>query len=309
MAGPVYHATERDLPTVRRLIVGTFAPNALRPGPLTPYLAAENACDPSFRPAQYIFRRDRKGVVSALKLTVRELHHPSGPVKVTLIGGVCTRPEMRRRGLVGPVIRESLAYSKRIRAAGQIIVTPIRDYYLRHGYTYFPSVVHSGKLPDLPARLPRVELLTPKDADWATELYNAAADGYGPIMRTAEYMRKWVLEMRLLRRALVGLKLLNARRRPAAYLIAEFSDKGTRIHEAVSRSRTGRDEALLLAHLRTLNRRRFTFQAPDSHPLVRCLRRRQRVTRKVVQRFMYYPLKRAFPVPDETFSYSMLDMV
>lgn len=309
MAGPVRHArNEKDVLAVYDLMHETFCPNAPRRHVRPPFYFAYDVNDPDYQPEQHIFRRDRKGVASALKLFVRQLHHPSGPIKITLIGAVCTRKDCRGQGLAGPVIRESLDYSRRIRATAQFIVTPIKNYYLRYGYRYFPSIEYSGDLPDLPARLPRVEVLQSSDAAWMTEAYNAAADGYGPIVRSEDYMKNWILGLRLSRLNHVGLKLLR-RGEPVAYLIADISQKEARVREAVSQRRNGRDLGLLAAHLRTLNKRRFVFFGRDAHPLVSHLDRRQKLQRRRIERFMYYPFSGSCPDPDETFMYSALDNV
>jgi len=301
-------ARNEDLPAVRQAMHDTFCPNH-QPGPLAPFYVRYEVCDPDFQPEQYRFRRLRGRVASLLKVFVRRLHHPSGPLPVTIIGGVCTREEYRGRGLIGPVIRDSLEYSRSLGAKAEIIVTPRKDYYLRHGFTYVTTHDRTARIPDLPAADACVEPLRGDDAGWMTELFNGSADGYGPIVRTETYTRKWLLEMRLASADMLGLKLLR-RGRPAAYGIFNFRDRPLRIMEVVSKRGDGRDEAALLSFCRTLGRDRFAAHVPARHPLIRFLAAaRVRVRAIPAERYMYLALDPSFPVPDQDFIYSWLDFV
>jgi len=310
MAVRVFGATENDLDEVRELLRLSFRGPDYRPGVVAPFYIAYDACDPWFRPEQYRFRRWRGKVVSALKVFVRTLRHPDGPIPITVIGAVCTAEKLRGRGLIRPVIEDSLAYSRALGARAQFIVTPRRNYYLRHGYRYFRSVEHSGPLPDLaPKRGLRLLPLGAADAAWVTDLFNAAPCAYGPIVRTEEYTRRWVLEMRLASSNTFGLKLLR-RGEPAAYLLASMEGETLRIWEAASRSGRGADEALLASSLRRLGAGRFRALLPEDHPFLRFLRGLDvRIHRRGIERFMVYPLDDTLPPPDERFYYSFVDFV
>jgi predicted N-acetyltransferase YhbS len=294
---------------VQALIQRTFMPKAGPPLKLASFCQMHQLTDPAFAPEQYIFRRDRRGVVSALKVFVRELHHPAGPFKVTLIGNVCTREDQRRKGLIGPVLRASLDYSKRIGAKGQFIVTPREGYYERHGYRCFKTLRFTGPLPDAPPDTVRIELLQRRDATWMTEMYNRRGGPYGPIVRSLEYMRKWVLTGHVGRLGRIGLKLVR-RGKPVAYLIAEIGRPAC-ICETVALSDRGRDEALLAGHLRRLGRRRFEMESvAESHPFILSLRRRgARLRRETREHAMAYPLSPDLPPPGEAFTFSPLDKV
>jgi predicted GNAT family N-acyltransferase len=311
----VFHATEADLPAVRALLHATFVRE--KPAAEIPFYTRYEVCDPDYRPGQYLFRRLGRQVVSALKVFVRRLHHPAGPVLVTIIGGVCTREDLRGRGLVRPVIEESLRYSRRLGARAELIVTPRRGYYLRHGFRYFDTVVHEGLVPSIRLGDAGVGMIMADDAAWMTEAYNRQPQAYGPIVRSEAYVREWVLGMRLTRLEKVRLKLLR-NGRPTAYLIGEVGkgldsaqgEPGARVIEAVTESGDGEDAARLLAFLARFGIRRFVAGLPDSHPLIASLRRhRVPLRRSAEQRFMYYPLDPAFPIPDEEFYYSSLDLV
>jgi len=298
----VYHATPANLPEVHKLLAATFNKSKLHePG------------DPGYRPGQFIFRRRRGKAVSALKVYLRQLHHPGGAVPVTLIGGVCTREDLRGRGLIAPVIAESLRYSRKLGAKAQLIVTPRRNYYLRHGYRYFKTAVHAGALPDLTLRGARVELLRQDDAPWMTELYGAQRFAYGPMVRNEDYVRFRIVAQAASRPGRIGLKLLR-KGEPVAYLVAGIGaeEKGSpdlRVLEAVSRAGDGAYAAVLLSFLRSLQGARFVCNFPDDHPLVRFLRRRGRLKRTTEERFMYYALDDSFPMPGENFYFSFLDFV
>lgn len=306
----VFAATEDDVPEVRELLRVAFRGKDFRPDTaVAPFYIAYDTCDPLFRPEQYRFRRLRGRIVSALKVFVRTLRHPSGPIPITLIGAVCTAEALRGRGLIGPVIADSLDYSRRIGARAQFIVTPRRNYYLRHGYRYFPTVEYAGHLPEIPAFGARIEPLQYSDAGWMTEVFNAAPSGYGPILRTEDYTRRWILGMRLAEPGAIGLKLLR-RGRPCAYVLAWTQWGARRIIEAVSRSGRGRDEAALASALRRIGFAEFRAHFPDAHPLIAHLReRRVRLTRSVEERFMVYPFDDALPMPDGHFLYSFADFV
>ena len=309
MAVRICGATEKDLPEVRELLRVTFRGPGFQPGAVAPFYVAYDICDPWFRPEQYRFRRRRGKTVSALKVYVRTLHHRDGPIPVTVIGAVCTAERLRGRGLIGPVIEDALAYSRRIGAKAQFIVTPRRNYYLRHGYRYFETTEYSGRLPEVAPKGVRIEPLHRGDAGWMTDLFNAASLGYGPIVRTEEYTGKWVLQMRLAQPDALGLKLLR-RGRPAAYLCARAEKGALRIVETASRRRDGADEATLAACLRFLGAGRFRAHVPAAHPLLRGLRAAgARLRSARIERCMVYPLDDAFPMPDDGFCYSFFDLV
>ena len=301
-------ASAKELGEVHETLRETFARDA-EPGAVKPFYIACDVSDPDYRPEQYRFRRFRGRVVSALKVYVRRLHHPNGPVPVTVIGGVCTRQEYRGRGMIGPVMQDSLEYSRSLGAKAELIVTPRPDYYLRHGFAYAKTYERTARIPELPLRNGRVEPLRPEDAGWVTDMFNAAAQGYGPVIRTEEYTRKWVIGMKLTKPDCLGFKLLR-RGRPVAY--GAFSFNGDRIHvmEIASRKRNGVEESALLSVCGPLGRQRFVAHFPREHPLIAHLSQSgTRVGRKPIQRYMYYPLDPSFPIPDEHFEYSRLDFV
>ena len=305
----VYGAVPDDLDEVRAVLNETFVREddaGARPAFYTRY----ERCDPDFRPEQYRFRRLRGRIVSALKVYVRTLHHPDGPIPVTVIGGVCTRPHLRGRGVVGPVIEDAVDYSRSLGAKAVMIVTPRKNYYLRHGFTYVTTYERSGRVPELRPRGARIEPVWADDAGWMTEIWNAAADGYGPIVRTEAYTRKWICEMRLSSPKHFGFKRVR-RGRPVGYVIFDFFRGDVmQVTECVSRSCRGRDEAALLSFARRIGQDRFSCHFPVRHPLIRFLReKRARLTVAPTERFMYYSLNDAFPIPDETFYYSVCDFV
>ena len=308
MPARVYGAKASELPEVREAIREAFEPDR-EPGAIAPFYISYEVCDPEFRPEQYRFRRQRGRIVSALKVYTRRLRHPDGPVPVTLIGSVCTREKLRGRGLVRPVIQDSLEYSRSLGAKAEIIVTPRRNYYLRHGFKYFTTHEHTGRIPDLTLRGARIEPLRVEDAGWVTDVSNAAAGAYGPILRSEAYTRKWVLQMRLAPASIVGVKLVR-RGRPAAYAVFDFRRQVMRVTEAVSRSGRGTDEVALLSFCRGLGCKRFVCHVPRSHPLVAGLIAMGVGPRRVpTQQYMYYPLDDTFPIPDDAFCHSWLDSV
>ena len=91
----IHHAKRKDLAAIRGLMLDTFLGKNREPGALTDFSVAYEVCDPDFTPEQYLFRKYRGRITSALKVFVRRLHHPAGPVLVTIIGGVCTREDHR----------------------------------------------------------------------------------------------------------------------------------------------------------------------------------------------------------------------
>lgn len=308
MPARLYGATAREVSEVRAMVHESYA-QVCQPGPRSPFYIRYDVCDPDFRAEQWRFRRQRGRIVSALKVYRRTLHHPQGPVPVTLIGGVCTRPHLRGRGLVGPVIRDSLAYSRSVGAWAQMIVSPRRNYYLRHGYKYFTTHNRTGVVPAVGLGLAHVEPLGVDDAGWMTEASNASANGYGPIVRSETYTRDWVIEMRLAMTGYHGFKLVR-RGRPVAYGVFDFSTDPLRLLDIASCSGKGADQARVLAFCRTLGRRRFTCHLPETHPLVESLLRGGvRLWSEPVERFMYYPLCDTYPIPDASFTYSLLDLV
>ena len=304
----IHAAAERDLPEVRALLHETFIGDR-EPEPVAPFYLSREICDPDFRPEQYRFRRMRGRVASALKVFVRRLHHPDGPVPVSIIGGVCTREALRGRGLIGPVIQDSLEYSRSLGVKAELIVSPRLNYYLRHGFTYTAAYERAAPVPELALSGARVEPLRVEDAGWVTDFLNAAARGYGPIVRSEEYTRKWILQMCLAPAGVLGLKLLR-RGRPRAYGVFDFRKRPMWLPEIVSRSGKGSDEAALLSFCSTLGARRFSCRFPARHPLIAHLRESGvRLRATPVKRYMYYALDPSFPIPDETFEYSQLDSV
>ena len=306
MVGP---AAEKDVPRCRDLMRRTFRGEEHRPGVVAPFYVAYDQCDPLYAPEQYRIRTQRGKVVCALKLFVRRLHHPNGPVPVTIIGSVCTERRLRGRGLIKAVLEDSLAYSREIGARAQLIVTPKPGYYARHGYRYFKTVEWSGRLPDVTVRGARIEPLAPADdAGWVTDLHNAWSRGYGPIVRTEAYTRQWTLEMRLARPNCFGLKLLR-RGRPAAYLCAWTELGRLRIVETAAVKR-GEDMVALASALSRIGGGGFRAHMPDRHPFIAALRAcGARPRRALEERTMAYPLDDAFPMPDETFYCSRFDHV
>ena len=302
-------ATAVNLDEVRAALHDTFLPDDWRPGAVAPFYIACDVCDPDFAPEQYRYLRLDGRVASALKVFVRRLHHPSGPLPVTIIGGVCTREELRGRGLIGPVIQDALDYSRRLGAAAMLIVTPRPNYYLRHGFVYFPTCLHSGRIPEVPRGGGRIEPLTAADAGWMTDLFNGHPARYGPIVRTEQYTARWVLERRLARLDFVGLKYV-ARGRPIAYIIAHVRPRTISVAESLSTPRAVHAQARLLSSFLATGRRRFDCNFPPEHPLVRHLcARGVRIRCGGVRRLMCQPLSDAFPVPGREFFYSVLDNV
>ena len=298
-----------SLGEVRELMRQTFCGRDFVPGPQAPFYIAYDVCDPDFRPEQYRFRRLRGRVVSALKVFVRRLDRAGGVIPVTLIGAVCTREGLRGRALIKPVIEDSLAYSRSLGAEAELIVTPRPNYYQRHGFRAFPTVLYEGRIPEREEDKARIEPLQRDDAGWMTELFNQSAFAYGPIVRSEQYTGRWILEMRLASGENLGLKLLR-RGKPVAFMIAAIKDDPVRVYEAVSRSRSGVEEATLLSFLGRFSRSRFVCSFPDAHPLIGFLRQAgARLKRTVENRLMYYPLGPSFPAPGEEFFFSQLDNV
>lgn len=302
-------ARRGDLAEVREALHATFMPKDWTPGALVPFYLAYDQCDPEFRPQQYRFLRLRGKVVSVLKLFVRTLHHPGGPVPVTVMGGVCTREALRGRGLIKPVIEDSVEYSRRLGASAVLIVTPRPNYYLRHGFLYCRSWTHSAPIPNIALGGARVEPLTMEDAGWMTEMYNASAAAYGPIVRSERYTARWVLHMRLTDPNRSGLKLM-VRGTPRAYMIGRVGKKLISVEESVSAPRSVRAQAQLLSTFRVTGRKRFDCPFPAEHPLVRFLADSPTgVRRRPRKQFMYHALRDDFPVPGREFYYSPLDNV
>lgn len=308
MGARVYGATREEIPEVRAVLHDTFEKNREESARQRFYIVYD-VCDPDFQPEQYRFRRMRGQIVSALKVYVRTLHHPDGPVRVTVIGGVCTREKLRGRGLLRPVIRDSLEYSRSLGARAELIVTPRRDYYLRHGFTYVTTHNHHGRTPDLPAKDVRFEPLAEEDAGWMADMFHAAARGYGPIVRTETYVRKWILGARLGYIDMVGVKMIR-RGRPVAYGIFSFREKPMQVAEVVSKRGHGSDEAALVGWCRHLGAERFVAHFPAQHPLVAFLNAGgRRLRAEPVEQYMYHALDPSFPIPGESFHYSRLDYV
>ena len=302
-------ARAADVDEVRALLHETFLDRNWEPGALAPFYRAYEICDPDYRPAQYRFLRLRGRVVSALGVFVRHLHHPRGPVPVTIIGGVCTRERLRGRGLIEPVIEDSLRYSRRLGASAMLIVTPRPNYYLRHGFVYFATCAFEGAIPHVPPGRARIEPLTPDDAAWMTEMYNAHPERYGPIVRAERYVAKWVLEMRLAQLSTIGLKHV-ARGRPTAYTIATVGKEEIAVQESVGGPRSGAAQARLLSSFLLTGRTRFECPFPAEHALVRYLcDSGANLKLRRTERFMYRALKNNFPVPGEEFFYSLVDFV
>jgi len=308
----IFAATEEDMPEIRALMHATFVRDRWFPVSEPPFYVRYDRCDPAHAYEQYRFRRRRGEIVSALKVYVRQLQHPDGPVPVTVLGAVCTAEKLRGRGLIAPVIQDSIEYSRSLGAKAVMIVSPRRNYYQRHGFRYFPTAPFSGRIPEADPGNARIEPIRLDDAGWMTEMFNAQGLRYGPIVRGEEYTREWVLGMRLAQRPWVGLKLLR-RGRPAAYLIANMGKTGGKLFgliECASRKRDGTDEAILLAFLRRLNRSRFDTLLPAEHALIRHLKATgRRLRRTHIEKFMYYALDDSFPIPGEEFCYLITDSV
>ncbi len=315
----IFHAKNNNLDEIHELMLDTFVGKAREQGALAFFATAYEDCDPDFKPEQYLFRKYRGRIVSALRVFVRRLHHPSGPIPVTIIGGVCTREDLRGKGLIRPVIESSLEYSRELGAKAMLIVTPRKGYYERHGFVYIADTLYAGPIPELfpaPACPPgrdRIERLCYKDAGWMTAMYNAYPWPYGPIVRSEAYTRKWVLEMCLARPEYLGVKLIR-NGEPVAYAIADPIAEQVFLREAVSLSHSGAgaaegaDEAVLLSFFRALGRDQFKCRFPEDSPLMKFLRARSHpLIESPFQGRMFKALAPDFITPGDEFFYSSLD--
>jgi predicted GNAT family N-acyltransferase len=309
MTAKIHHAKPEDLDEIHELMLDTFRGKVRERGAFTEFTVAYEVCDPDFTPAQYLFRRYRGRIVSALKLFARRLHHPSAPVLVTILGGVCTREDMRGKGLIKPVIDCSLDYSRELGAKGVLIVTPRKGYYERYGFRYIADTAFTGPIPDLAPASGRIERLRYEDAGWMTAMYNAYPWPYGPIVRAEAYTRKWILEMRLARPEYFGVKLIR-NGEPVAYAIADPVAEPLFLREAVSGSRSGSDEAALLSFFRALGRDQFACRFPEESALMKLLRARAHpLSETPYAGRMFRAISPDFVTPGDEFFYSSLDNV